>query len=112
MNAWEKVKRFFAGFLAGIVGLGAIFAAFWIGRGKGNNQSPKPDDRQINDSLGKQGQAIDSQRSAIEQSIGIIGSNVDRERDNQVRTDDTAKLLAESAIIRARARKFLEGQGN
>lgn len=94
MSAWEKVKCFFAGFIAGIVGLGAIIAAFWIGRSKSNNppiDGAKPDI----------GAGIDQQASNIGQLIDTIG-------DNEARKRSTQEVLDNSARVRQSAKDFLE----
>lgn len=107
---WEKIKLFLAGFIAGALAIGG--AILIIIRGQGNNKSPKPDDRQIDSSLDRTGQAIERQGSAIDQAIDVIGDNKERELEAQERTTDTARLLAEAEALHVRARDFLEKQGN
>jgi len=105
---WEKIKRFLAGFIAGIIAIGGAILIFV--RSKGNNQSPKPDDRQLDESLDRSGQAIDRQGQAIDRAIDVIGDDQERKLDAEKRNADTIRLLAEAEAIRQRARKFLEDQ--
>lgn len=103
---WEKIKRFLAGFIAGAIAIGG--AIILIIRGQRDNKSPKPDDRILDASLDRTGQAVDRQGSAINQAIGIIGDDQKRKLDAENRATDTARLLAEAEALRIRAGKFLE----
>jgi hypothetical protein len=104
MNVWNKIKGYIIAFFTGI---GALFVAWAIwnnrdryGASQGPDQGIDNDQRELGESIGRQGTEIDDSIERIERLETVLGDGKARER-------ETESLVRQSQDVRGRATDFL-----